>query len=503
MTTTSATARPTREPGFLRQHLRTVGVMGVIGGLLIGTLLGLTVGPRTPTLGDASTGDPALVADTRAVLASDRGLQTLSVARVRGGRVTFAGLGSDDGRTPTPQTPFELGSITKTFTGLLLADAVERGELAVEDPLERHLPELAGTPAGRVSLFELATHSSGLPTTAPTGWGPLLGSLGNDNPYDVSVAAVIEASKTVKLKNPGRYAYSNLGMSLLGHAEARAAGAADWPTLATERLLLPLGMTATTFATSAADVPPGAARPHHDNGWRAPYWYGPGYTPAGSATWTTAEDLARYAQALLADKVPGATALQPEAEARLGQIGLAWQIRDVEGTELTWHNGNTGGMRTMLALDRTRGQAAVVLGNSTRSVDRAGFELAVTADGPPAAVDRPALPGLFGWLGAAVGLTCVLSFVRAAVRARDRLAVATGLTTGLAGLLVLLAYGPWSLVPAWLWATMTGAAAALAAYAVLRALALPKLPATRGRVVLGVISAVVSLIVLAYAVFAL
>lgn len=499
----AATARPARGPGFIRQHLRAVGVMGVIGGLLIGTLLGLTVGPRTPILGDASAGDPALVADARAVLFSDRGLQTLSVARVRGGKVAFAGLGSgDDGQAPTPQTPFELGSITKTFTGLLLADAVQRGELTVEDPLEQHLPELAGTPAGRVSLFELATHSSGLPTTAPTGWGPLLGALGNDNPYDVSVAALVEASKAVELKNQGRYAYSNLGMSLLGHAEARAAGVPDWPTLATERLLKPLKMTATTFALAEADIPVGAPRPHRDNGWRAPYWYGPGYAPAGSGTWTTAEDVARYAQALLARKVPGATALDPEAESRQGQIGLAWQISEFEGTELTWHNGATGGTSTMLALDRPRGQAVVVLGNSTRSVDRAGSGLAAAA-GTPAAVDRPALPGLFGWIGTAIGLSLLISFISAAVRARDRLAVATGLVTGLAGVLILLAYGPWNWAPGWIWASMTGAAVALAAYGVLRALDLPNLPAGRGRTVLGAISAVGSLIVLAYAVFAL
>ena len=69
------------------------------------------------------------------------------------------------------------------------------------------------------------------------------------------MARVIEASRTVKLKNQGKYAYSNLGMSLLGHAEARAAGVPDWPTLATQRILQPLGMTATTFAATATDIP--------------------------------------------------------------------------------------------------------------------------------------------------------------------------------------------------------------------------------------------------------
>ena len=501
MTITSAEpeTRPT-PAGFFRTHRRILLVMGLIGGLLIGTLLGLTVGPKTPTLGDTSTGDPALIADVRGVLVNDRGLDTLSVARIRDGRVTFAGLGPADGSPPAPQTRYELGSITKTFTGLLLADAVERGEMAVEDPLSKYLTELAGSPAGDVTLFELATHSSGLPALAPTGSGPVLAALGNGNPYDVSVPELIEATKAVELKNRGEYAYSNLGMSLLGHAEARAAGAPDWPTLATQRLLTPMAMTSTTFAVSEADIPEGAVRGHQENGWRAPYWYGEAYLPAGASTWTTAEDMAKYAWAVLTKQAPGMAALEPEAEASRGQIGLAWQVTEFQNRELTWHNGGTGGMRSMLALDRERQQGVVVLGNTSRWVDQAGLGLAAS-DGPPAAVDRPALPGLPTLIAVVVGLAFLISFVSAALRGKDRLAVGIGLVSGLSGLLILLAYGPWTWAPAWIWATVTGAAAALAAYAVLRARDLPTVPAKRAW--LGWVNAAVSLIVLALVVYAL
>ena len=266
---------------------------------------------------------PILAADVRATLKSDHGFQTLSAGRVRTGVVTFAGLGEEDGAIPTPQTRYEMGSITKTFTGMLLADAITRGEMNVEDRLAQHLPELAGTPAGDITLFELATHSSGLPSIPSDLVRPVLTSvLGNDNPYDISVAGVIEASRTVKLKDQGKYAYSNLGMSLLGHAEARAAGVPDWPTLATQRILQPLGMTATTFAMTASGIPAGVLAGHHSNGWRAPYWYGPGFAPAGSGAWTTAEDLTRFATAVLAGKAPGMAALEPEAESDTGEIGF-------------------------------------------------------------------------------------------------------------------------------------------------------------------------------------
>ena len=151
-------------------------------------------------------------------------------------------------------------------------------------PFERliRVDRMAGTPAGDVTLFELATHTSGLPSIPPDiAYGTLADTLGNENPYEVSVEQVIEASRTVELKDQGEYAYSNLGMSLLGHAEARAAGVADWPTLATQRILQPLGMTATTFALTEADIPDDALDGHQGNGWRAATGTARGSLPPG------------------------------------------------------------------------------------------------------------------------------------------------------------------------------------------------------------------------------
>jgi CubicO group peptidase (beta-lactamase class C family) len=500
--------RPTAR-AIPRRRLRVLLVIGLVFGLVIGTLLGLGVGPRTPALGDARTGDEALVADVRAALGSDRGYQTLSAGRVSGGAVSFAGLGEEDDAVPTPQTRYELGSITKTFTGMLLADAVTRQEMTLEDRLAQHLPELAGTPAGDLTLFELATHSSGLPSLPPDiGYGSLARALGNENPYEVSVERVIEATRTVELRNQGEYAYSNLGMSLLGHAEARAAGVPDWPTLATQRMLQPLGMTATTFAVTEAGIPDGALDGHQGNGWRASHWYGPGFAPAGTSTWTTAEDMARFATAVLAGKAPGMAALQPEAEARTGEIGLAWLTSDVDGREITWHNGGTGGMHTILALDRERQQAVVLLGNTSHPADRAGLALAA-ADGPVTAAGSSWIPSIPTIALTLAGLWAMGAFVSAAVRGQDRLAVATGLVEGAAGLLLLLAHGPWILVPAWVWSPLAGVSVALAGYAVLRARGLPNWPTSRGadpleppkrpgwwRAALGWVSAVANLIVL-------
>src|SRR4051794_38146045 len=116
-------------------RLRGLLAVSLVFGLTFSAVIGLTVGPDSPALGEARTGDEQLAADVRAAMTSDRGFQTLSVGRVRAGVVTFAGLGEEHGEGPGPQTPYELGSITKTFTGMLLADAISRKEMAQGDRL--------------------------------------------------------------------------------------------------------------------------------------------------------------------------------------------------------------------------------------------------------------------------------------------------------------------------------------------------------------------------------
>ena len=456
-----------------RRRLQLISCL--LGALLIGALCTLVGGPRSPQLGALTSGDAALAADVRSSLVDDRGYQSISAARWRDGRASFAGLGDAGSGAPTAQTPFELGSITKTFTGQLLADGVRRGELRMDDPVSTHLPELVETPAGTVTLRELATHTGGLPPFPDSMMpGFLVGAISNENSYGGPTAAMLSAARTASVTERGTYRYSNLGMSLLGHAEARAAGASDWPALATDRLLRPLGMAHTTFALDAAAVPAGAARPHAENGWPTANWWGPAFAPAGSSTWTTAEDLMKFAQAVLDGSAPGSTALDPELDIPNGEIGLAWHRTDkTGGPPVTWHNGATGGYRSMLALDREGGQAVLLLGNSVRPVDRAGIKLAATAPGAPVAAVDSLKPSRATFTWGIIGLVLVASFAYSALRGRTRLALVTAVLTGVTGLVILLAHGPWAVVPAWLWGSLTGASVVLVAVAVLRGRSLP------------------------------
>ena len=291
-------------------------ITALIVSFVLGALITLISGPQTPRLGTATSATPNWPPTYRTSLTTEVGYQSLSAARFQNGQTTYAGIGTAaDGPPPTPQTPFEAGSITKTFTGSLLADAVRRGEMRLNDPVSTYLTELEETAVGATTLEQLATHTGGLPPFPDdAAAGVAARIVTNGNSYGGSVAAMIDGAATTKIDKRGSYRYSNLGMALLGHAEARDAKVPDWPTLATERLLRPLGMRHTRFAIQAADIPATGARPHDENGWPGAYWYGPAFTPAGSSTWTTAEDLMIFARAALDGTLPGSAALDPITE---------------------------------------------------------------------------------------------------------------------------------------------------------------------------------------------
>lgn len=414
-------------------------------GLLVGGLLALLVpSPQGP---DGVVGDQPFAEKVSSAVAPLEGLSTVSAVRIDGVKATWAGLGD-----VTEDSRYELGSITKTFNGLLLADAVERGEVTLDDPLVQFFPELEGTPAADVTLAELASHRSGLPSLGELDVWELMAEDLAGRPLsvyaDADVDDVIQAAKVSELENRGEMAYSNLGASMLGHALARATQSEDWPTLVEERLLAPLGMTDTHLGGDA--LPDDIQQPHEDGGREVAPWRGEGYAPAGVGVSTTAADITRYARAVLDGSAPGVEALTSQWSAFEGQqIGLAWIVADA----VAWHNGGTGGSRTMLAVDREAGTAAIVLNNTNRDVTGAGFELLGTEAGelpeqPPFDLDTVGL--------VATGILAALLFGWGAVRARSRIRV---LGQGLAavGNLALWALAaPWYWSPLWLFGGMAG-----------------------------------------------
>jgi CubicO group peptidase (beta-lactamase class C family) len=156
---------------------------------------------------------------------------------------------SDD--DPGPGTMFELGSITKVFTSLLLADMVDRGEVRLDDPVAMYLPKGVVLPSRngkQITLTDLATHSSGLPRDADNL------DLMQVNPlarYGPSQLYEFLARYTLS-RDPGeKFGYSNLAVSLLGHALTLRAGK-SYEELLRTRILEPLGMQDTFCAALLA-----------------------------------------------------------------------------------------------------------------------------------------------------------------------------------------------------------------------------------------------------------
>lgn len=443
-----------------RPRLRSRRISAVLASgaaVVLAVIVALAVGPQPMHVGAQTGGDGVLAGRVRAVLdadgsaASTAGYRGIAVGVVDHGTSTWAGLGNrGDGFAPTNTTSFEIGSITKLFTGLLLADAVDRKEVRLVDQLDRYLPQLAGSPAGGATLEELATHTSGLPAYADDLTGATYEGYGHSDVEGLTADKVIAQTAGLRLSGRGTHQYSNLGVTLLGAAVANAAGADSWTGLVTERVLKPAGMTRTVFVARQSEVPNAAAVGSRLNGLVAPYSVGPGYLPAGTATFSTVDDLAAFAMWVLDGRAIGLSALEPRLELGGGDaIGLVWLTH--EGS--AWHNGSVPGFTATLRLDRAAQRAVVALGNTDASVEPVGVTLLVATQ--MMLVFEPLLLKIVALGGLVILVGCVL------LAARSR-SVWAGVGVALAsqsGLVLLLRFAPWQRLPVWTW----GAAAAVVA----------------------------------------
>ena len=286
---------------------------------------------------------------------------------------------------PDERTLFEIGSITKGFTGILLADMVERGEARLEEPLSALLPAPSPRwPVREPTLLELATHRSGLPS-APRRLtlqelAFVLGLRRRDPWAAVAAEAFDRVVARVEPRRPPavKVRYSNLGFGLLGRALANRAGF-DYDTLVRERVCLPLGMKATAVKPSpehASLLTSGHSRRGKP---RPPLT---DWIPAAGSLRSSAGEMLRLLAACVrpdASPLSAAIELATRPHARIGgraSIGLGWLIvRRRSRPPLCWHNGGTWGFRSFTGFVRDSEVAVVVLANTFRSVDRLGLRL--------------------------------------------------------------------------------------------------------------------------------
>jgi D-alanyl-D-alanine-carboxypeptidase/D-alanyl-D-alanine-endopeptidase len=316
----------------------------------------------------------------------DGGKNTGIVAAVitADGRVTIDAYGDagPDARPLDADSVFEIGSITKVFTATILMEMVERGDVALEDPVGTFLPASVRVPernGRKITLLDLVTQSSGLPRLPDN-----LKPSDPANPYaDYTVEQMYDFLGRCQLtRDPGQqYEYSNLGMGLLGHALARHAGT-TYEALVRNRILVPLRMEHTGIDLSGW-MREHLVKGHDGQGHVVANWDIPTLAGAGALR-STLNDMILFARANL-DPSGGRLqkTMQRTHEIRMPagrddmSIGMAWHVRRVGSQAITWHNGGTGGYRTWLGFDKARRTAAIILSNSQQGADDLGFELLV------------------------------------------------------------------------------------------------------------------------------
>ena len=283
--------------------------------------------------------------------------------------ITYGSLAKGDSRPLNGDTLFEIGSMTKVFTSLLLTDAIERNEVALTDPVSRYLPSTVTMPTrgGRaITLQDLSTHTSGLPRL-PTNMNPRDPA----NPYaDYTVDQLYQFLSGYQLTRDigTQDQYSNLRGGMLGHVLARRAGT-DYEALVRSRITAPLGMTSTAISLSPA-LKARLAIGHDPALQPVPNWDLPTLAGAGALR-SSANDLLTFLAAALGyTRTPLAAAMAAMTSVRKPtgapdlSIALGWHIFTAHGKEIVWHNGGTGGYRTFMGYDPATRVGVVVLSNA-------------------------------------------------------------------------------------------------------------------------------------------
>ncbi len=344
--------------------------------------LWLAGGAGAQPLGLAS--DPADLA--RVALGTDPGSASVAVWRAGGLRAATVhnraarAVGESAPAAPDAPAPlYEIGSISKLFTGLLLAQAVERGELSLADSLGGLLqgkvafvsPEVAA-----ITLEQLVTHRSCLPRQfggVRTGQA-IVAQIRSANRAALWAAL---ASQTIGHAAPCPALYSNYGMAVLGELLSERFGK-GWGELVQERIVAPLALNDTVLQLGdrAARLAPG-----HDGRRPAQPWDMQAFAGAGGLR-ASVQELVRFGQALVAGRAGpfGAAAermLTPLAAFRGGEIGYAVFVSGPPGRRTLSHDGQTGGYRALLVMYPESGEVmAALVGNSQAPVQQLAGRLA-------------------------------------------------------------------------------------------------------------------------------
>jgi CubicO group peptidase (beta-lactamase class C family) len=303
----------------------------------------------------------------------------VGIINQEGSKILSYGKLSKDGPEVDGDTVFELCSVTKVFTAILLADMVERGEVGLNDPIDKYLPGPVKVPTWngkKITLLHLATHTSGLPNT------PDISSPRENKPgyVDFSVEQLYDflSNYTLTQEIGSKYQYSNLGMGLLGHVLSLRTGK-PYRTLVIERICQPLGMKSSRFKLSPA-LRSCLAQGQYLDGQVAHKHQIPSLLSGAGGLRSTANDMLKFLAANIGLlKSPLYTAMQKTHTGQKSikgdefKIGLAWLVIREDDLHILFHGGERPGYRSFIGFDPKKKTGVVVLTNSAQIIMDIGF----------------------------------------------------------------------------------------------------------------------------------
>lgn len=361
----------------------------VIATVLPVFFLGLVVGVNSKCLGQVTATTEVIEPLVKPYIDSQTVLG-LSLGVLQNGKFSTYGFGKiSAGESPTPDgdTVFEIGSITKVFTGLLLADAVERKIVTLDQPIVDLFPSQFAKPnssLSKIQLRQLSTHTSGLPRM------PSNFDLTNvDNPYvDYDASKMFEFLHGHRLtREPGKKSeYSNLAVGLLGYLLAHKQ-MTEYESILKSRVLEPLQMSDSSITLSDSQKQR-LARGHDMDLTPRGNWDFKALASAGAIR-STSKDMLKFAQAMLHpnDQIKPWVDLawqehQPALTKTDRAMGLGWTIAGDGHTR--FHNGQTGGYHSALFISRKLDLAVVALSNTAvGDIDRLAEDVFKKLAGDP------------------------------------------------------------------------------------------------------------------------
>lgn len=261
----------------------------------------------------------------------------------------------------TPDTKFRLGSLTKQFTATLILQLVERGQIDLAAPVTRYLVDYPGHSGDRITIHQLLNHTSGIvgvtetPTFAAT----------SRNPYTPTGLLPLFSTLDLLFEPGSKYSYSNSGYMLLGVIIEKVTGQ-SYETLLREHIFAPLGMNDSGYDSTQPLLSKRAAGydKRFDGSYVNTTYLDMTQPYAAGALYSTVEDLYRWDQSLLTEKILSATSKERMFTPGLSDYGYGWTIIRKNGVTTMAHGGSINGFNTLVTRNPDSKRVIILLNNT-------------------------------------------------------------------------------------------------------------------------------------------